>query len=505
MTDENIEFVDREYGQLPRIKPSRQIKTRKLSFENIRNAFRKFHLRLLQGKLDKAVEKSLTQQYSESNADKDVTKNAAVIARLEGKIKVLSKEKVPTNYVARRAIKLRKAMMENLSTNVEGYRTIGIEKRDEIMATDQVVEEPVVTETEDTLKASAIPSGNSDDIDIVSPELDRNSIVDAVNSSFEEVEKKEEATEKEPLHVEPIIIDREEVRAAVDEAFSKLDSATASTEPPVVNMESVNEDVDRMIETIHVSRNNARSVDSTRFDENGNRIRRKKYDYTPMTNDEIRESQIKLGFDEHGNLIEKKPEAKTGISLKEIFPSKEDKPVRDNPVVVEDRTASAPGLDLEDGVSMFEIIETEEPTKETSTDSVIHTAATIDDYTALKERVIQLQKQRSESYQSKLAAQKKAEEAAARAQDARKQLEMTQASYNERMQRLREYAASLEADYQDNVRMTEDAERKSKASEEFVAAQNSEVDKTKQIIGEIDSMIGEIAPSEESTAIRVIK
>ena len=44
MTSENFEFVDREYVQVSREKPSRQIKTRKASFSSIVERFNNFRI-----------------------------------------------------------------------------------------------------------------------------------------------------------------------------------------------------------------------------------------------------------------------------------------------------------------------------------------------------------------------------------------------------------------------------------------------------------------------------
>ena len=151
MTDERIEFVDEDYGQVQRISPARQIKTRILSFNNIREKFRQFRIRRLEKKLDKTVEKALTQNYTNENYDRKITKNANAIARLEEKIMVLSREDVPTNYVARRAIKLRKSMIDNLTYNTGAFYSVGLDNRDEVMGTGIVEEQPEVKVVEEPM------------------------------------------------------------------------------------------------------------------------------------------------------------------------------------------------------------------------------------------------------------------------------------------------------------------------------------------------------------------
>ena len=55
MTDEMFELVDRDLKQSQRVDPSRQIKTRKISFESIYKRFTQFRIELLSKKLEKKV------------------------------------------------------------------------------------------------------------------------------------------------------------------------------------------------------------------------------------------------------------------------------------------------------------------------------------------------------------------------------------------------------------------------------------------------------------------
>ena len=81
---------------------------------------------------------------------------------------------------------------------------------------------------------------------------------------------------------------------------------------------------------------------------------------------------------------------------------------------------------------------------------------------------------------------------------------MTQASYNERIERLRSYAASLEADCDENARYTAEAEKKVQENENLAREQMSEADRNRRIIGEIDSMFEDKEEEKQVTALRVI-
>ena len=539
MTDDRIELVDWEYGQYAEERPARQIRTRALSFQNIKAKFNAFRIARLQNKLENKIEKALTREYTDNNYERKIEKSANVIARLEEKILLLSKQNVPTNYVASRAIKLRKNMIDNLTYHTTNYYgslyTIGLERRDEVMGPEIIAEDvmpeevpveenyvsdvPVAEETpvnedvirpfiepEPVVQPAAIP--NNEEIDVEQSNLDRQSIVDAINEGFSQVNA-EDAPVINPVDVpnpapqaeatpvsEAPAIDKEAIREAVEEAFRKLEAERTNFDQHVA------EAVPETPEAVRVSRNNTTSVHADQFDEEGNRIRRpKKYDYTPMTDEEIREAQIKLGFDENGNLInapvvEEKPAEEVVIQevpIEQAFVPAEnkvvDEPVREVPIVVPDRPEE-PALELEDEPNMFDIIpEAEEaPAKEVELPESAR-VMTIDDYETLKEKILQLRKQKEESQQQKLDAERRAQEAAQEAEAARVQYEESQASYLERMNMLRAYAESLEAACDENERGIEAAERESRESEGILQSQRAEIDRTNKIVSEIDLMM----------------
>lgn len=610
MTDENIEFVDREYVNCPRVKPSRSIRTRSTSFTSIGERFRNFRIQLLEKKLEKKREQALTKGYdvSSGNYEEKIAKSAEVIARLEEKIMVLSKENVPDHYVSRRAIKLRKSMSENLTWNTGRLYSVGMEHYDEIFAPDEeLLEEkkPSVIPYNDELStvtenaapvmaAAAIPSDTADKINVVPSDLERKAIVDVINSSFgdkekevqsesadveeddlkseeiksvidehlrklEEQKKTEKAAEENELNSERIktvidehlrkleekrqaeasvpTIEKEEVQEAVDEAFKKMEPEKKIDVPetasiPVIQPIPSGEEVDKAVERVRVSRNNVKSVNPTLFDANGNRVtRHKKYNYTPMTDEEIRQSQIKLGFDEHGNLIgnnlPKKeavssarvvgnfiaPGSMPSLTLKDVFVPTTEKieetPIREVPVVVPERKANDVDLEFGEGEAMFDIVDPNQNQQEVEAPVVQEspreetTSMTVEDYTALKEKILRLQQQRNLTQKNREAAQKRANDAAIRAEEAKRIFAVSQANYNERMAKLRAYTKSLEDACDENVRRAEEAERNARMSDTISQEQRHKAENNIRIIGEIDSMIGEDTP--ETTDIAVVR
>ena len=109
------------------------------SFRSILDHWNNFRLKKLQSRLEKKKEEIVNLPFEFENgnqltasSDSKMDRKVTAIAKLESKIKVLSKENVPTNYVKSRAIKLKAKMMENLWYNGRGAYTVGIENFDKV-------------------------------------------------------------------------------------------------------------------------------------------------------------------------------------------------------------------------------------------------------------------------------------------------------------------------------------------------------------------------------------
>lgn len=243
MMRDNIEFIDRDYSVVNKDKKlsSNQIKTRQASFNSIKKAWTDFRLSLLNKKLDRLKNEAVTRKFvagddsriTESSARKMLSKTTA-IARLEEKIKILSKEDVPADYVSNRAIKLRKKMMDNLTFNSGNAYSVGLDKIDEVFAVDEneqlnnFVSEP----TEPVIDSSESNESSKDnisevqeeqigsDVPVVSPEvveavvngiqdsnegnLDANALSEIVDSKLNEVSVSEEQIESTSVDDIPV-------------------------------------------------------------------------------------------------------------------------------------------------------------------------------------------------------------------------------------------------------------------------------------------------------------
>jgi len=234
MMSDAIELKDGNYGLLSAERKSRQIKTRPSSFSAIKNAWNKFRLARLNKKLDKMENALLSEQFKTDSSSKisektksQIEKKTAAIARVEEKILILSREEVPSDYVSKRAIKLKNSMMANLTYNSKNAYSVGVDKKEEIfgsnLAENMNSEEPDIN----VAVMPNVPTGNEDRIQEV-PEDTIEDIMassrEALAGSVQDILKREEgekAPETDEVDVTSPDLDREHIKEAIDEEFDK--------------------------------------------------------------------------------------------------------------------------------------------------------------------------------------------------------------------------------------------------------------------------------------------
>ena len=183
MAIENIELVDRDYEKCSKEAMPRQIKTRKTSFSNIVEKFRNFRIRRLERKMEKTVDKILSKDYKKKNISDKLMSKSMKLAKLEEKIRVLSREEVPSRFVKSRAIKLRNYMMENTVRSADGLYYVDLDDYDVLNFVangEDKVNNPVNISTVDA--PDEVSNDNS--IDLSSETIDRDSLIDSINSIY---------------------------------------------------------------------------------------------------------------------------------------------------------------------------------------------------------------------------------------------------------------------------------------------------------------------------------
>ena len=330
MMREGIDFLDADYENVSLGKKPRQIRTKSTSFSQIKKYFTDFRIRLLSKKLEREKDKAVTEAYPERFSEKDeerMMKRAATIARLEQKIKILDGENVPVDYIDKRAIKIKKAMMKNISYTSGNIYTVGLENKEAVF---NAIEEPEVVKMDPEIQAG---------------------IAADVKRIMEEEKKEAEAVQEEVASYTPSPVTKAEIRAEIDEEFAKLAGKAkkakvqeTAAEPHInldeikasideafqavkeqkevpqatIGTEAVKEVVEESFESVNVdskisredikaevdeamsrvvSKNGATSAKVDRFNEDGSR--REKYNYTPMTDEEIRAAQENIEYDKY--------------------------------------------------------------------------------------------------------------------------------------------------------------------------------------------------------------
>lgn len=248
-----LELIDEDYGTVSEEKKPRQIKTRAVSFGRIANAWRKFRISRNEKKLAKAKEKALTDSYNIKTvsqldkAEKKVLKKAKVIAKLESKIKVLSKEDVPTDYVEDRAIKLKDNMMKNLRFNGNNAYSVGLDKEDEIFKDDSVMESREAVA--DSPVEEAVNSENSSFDENASRIMEEDSarMAEEVQEAMREQEERtaSEQTEEE-IEVVPTSKEAQEIKESVEDGFE----AAEKSEGQELSKEEIDEAINSMINAL---------------------------------------------------------------------------------------------------------------------------------------------------------------------------------------------------------------------------------------------------------------
>ena len=555
---DGINFLDADYEVMPLEKKPRQIRTKSTSFSQIKKYFNDFRIRLLTKKLEREKDKAVTEAYPEKFTEKDderMMKRATTIARLEQKIKILDGLSVPVDYIDRRAIKIKKAMMKNISYTSGNIYTVGIENKDAVFeATKQPEVEPMDPELQKNIAANVqkIMDEKKEEERQQQVQVEDEPVVNEPVVRPVKVEQVK-AQEKVPSYT-PSPVTKAEIRAEIDEEFKKLagkakkvaDVQDKKVEQPHINLdeikasideafseaqkdkvvpeatigtaevkdvveesfESVDVDskislgdikteIDEAMERV-VSKNGAASAKVDRFNEDGSR--RENYNYTPMTDEEIRAAQANIEYDKYEEIYRMQNQIKFETAeFKDIFKPADaegkfnveepvvEQPVREVPVVV-------PEVDGERFVSKPHIVEDAVP-------SVVSRPTTIEEFGVLKAKVEELKKKLAESESKKNTAIRFAERTSSRAEEIKKITIDSEKAYQDRIASLQLLAKTLEENCKLNETAAHAATKDAECNERFISSQLAKKDQFDEAISQVDSFLN-ITYDEEEQAHR---
>ena len=247
-----------------------------------------------------------------------------------------------------------------------------------------------------------------------------------------------------------------------------------------------------------VSKNGAASAKIDRFNEDGSR--RENYNYTPMTDEEIRAAQANIEYDKYEEIYRMQNQIKFETAeFKDIFKPADaegkfnveepvvEQPVREVPVVV-------PEVDGERFVSKPHIVEDAVP-------SVVSRPTTIEEFGVLKAKVEELKKKLAESESKKNTAIRFAERTSSRAEEIKKITIDSEKAYQDRIASLQLLAKTLEENCKLNETAAHAATKDAECNERFISSQLAKKDQFDEAISQVDSFLN-ITYDEEEQAHR---
>lgn len=548
MAHSNIDIVDKDYEQCIGKALPRQIRFKSSSYDSIFSQFKK---KLYERKMNSVIDKTLSTTYTEKDLEDKLSVSSEKIATLENKIRKLSKDDVPSKYVESRAIKLRDYMMENTLKNSAGLYLVDLTKDDIVDSNDDL--SPVAID--DTFNQIDVDSDNINKEQIgniineefksledhsdnsmtkfVSPEEVRDAVginpsvnqtidfnenngkdsnISNLNSINEEIEdpvidvvvdtKNEESNSGkfEPLIFDNPVVDSD---SSHDEPLSIIDQNTDDKNKKVeIDTEDIRTEIDNALKSMRVSSSESSVAKIDKFDNHGNI--RFKDSYTPMTDDEIAESQEKINsipnYDEKpytlpsGSIFDEKVTFENLFIPADVsnFNIKTDKSEekRDVPVVVTAREETP--QNTEDNIVDYTF---EEDSSDLSQESdkmrsiKTNGGNTLEEINILKAKALELQKKQKEIDKRMADAQKSAVEKSKEAQAAKESADASLDELNGRLEMFRQYCAGLEKDYDEKVRETEIFQNDIQMNNNFIQIQNSKTSENFGIIDEIDRIM----------------
>lgn len=575
MIREGIDFLDADYKVVPLEKKPRQIRTKSTSFSQIKKYFTDFRIRLLTKKLEKEKDKAVTEAYPERFSEKDderMMKRATTIARLEQKIKILDGEKVPVDYIDKRAIKIKKAMMKNISYTSGNIYTVGIDNKEAVF--------------EATKQPEVVP---------MDPEI-QESIAADVKKIMEEEKKEAEAAQEEVAAYTPSPVTKAEIRAEIDEEFAKLagkaKKAVVQEEvvEPHINLDEIKASIDEAFQAVKdqkevpqatigtdavrdaveesfesvnvdskisredikaevdeamsrvVSKNGATSAKVDRFNEDGSR--REKYNYTPMTDEEIRAAQENIEYDKYEQIY--RDEHAKAKAEREAQPVVEDEPYVYTPMTDEEIKAAQANIEYDKYEEIYrtqnevkfktaefkdifqpadpngfnvEAEVSEEAVREVPvivpevdgerfvskphvvvepTPSVVSKPTSIEEFGALKAKVERLKKKLAETESKKNTAVQFAERTSSRAEEIKRITIDSEKAYQDRIASLQLLAQTLEENCKLNETAAHAATKDAECNERFISSQMAKKEQFDDAINQVDSFLNFTYGEEEA-------
>lgn len=556
-----IDIVDKDFVQCIRKAMPRQIRFKSSSYDSIFSQFKK---KLYEKKMDRVIDKTLSTTYTDSDLKDKLSVSSEKIANLESKIRKLSMEDIPSKYVKSRAIKLRNYMMDNTLRNSAGLYLIDLTKDDIVSSKDDSdsVSKDVLKDNSSPID-NVIPTGQ---IDLKSDNLNKDEISNIINGEFKNLE--DSADESMTKFVSPeevrdavgfnpsinqtsdfdeetgksdsvtglsdtngetedsvidVFVDTKDAEEPISEKNDSLvfndpvvesdsshneslsgfdQDASVSNKKVSINFDDIKGEIDNAINNIKVSTSESSVAKVDKFDDQGNI--RFKDSYTPMSDEEIVESQEKINsvseYEDKSHALPSGDIFEGKVSFENLFipadssvlnikpDTAEEK--RDIPVVVTPRNEISQNVDnniveyrFDDESSDFS------QDSDQIEDNTIKRPSRLDEISILKAKALELQKKRKEIDKRMVDAQKSAVEKSKKAQAAKESADASVDELNGKIEEFRLYCAGLERDNAEMVRETEIFQNDIQMNNNFIQIQNNKASENFEMIDEINRIM----------------
>ena len=492
---------------------SNQIKTRQSSFKSISGYWKKFRISLLSKKLDKMKDELVTEKYKVDSSqrlteksEEKIIKKTNAIANLEEKIKILSRENVPSNYVRNRAIKLRKSMIENLVANSKNAYSVGLDNYDKVFSDEVVSNESSVAPAEFAMAAAGNTAVNVEpDIKTFGEEsmfINRDDIKSAIEAGFSKIKEEAEAEKAEvkqisPETVENVVTGRSMFDDPEEETTSEVVSSGMFDEPEQVTTSEVvtssmfddpeeNTNRSQITDEIKVTKNETTAARVDRYDGNGlPKYRRPAI--VDITDEEIARARENIEYDRYEKKYAEDWEKKlSSVAINRpsanvdnvVLPqAKVETNVREDVVVVPDRDEEKDlHFDYSDATEKDIVAATK----------VERSASGLE---ALKARALALKEKNRQSKLELDEARREQNEEAQRALEIKNAAQAKEKEYQDSLSKLEDYCEALEKDTEINMNLAAVAKTDIECNRRFIEGKQAEIEDFDQKMDEIDSTI----------------
>ena len=516
---------------------SNSIKMRKESFENTYNKWlaqlnKKTEdavsdlqngIEIAQNSIESHIEDSIVDGEKVKDIEDRVVDYTTKLAKIEEKVTVLSRSNGPFEGVGERAIRLKDKMIKNALDNVEGIYKIIDSKEDVTNVGTEISVERASKENGLDISDS-IEKG----IDAVEKPLDLDAIKSIFDNSFSEIEKNKII----PSDVEESVSDdnvEEKIEPIADGVVIPADAEESTPEDSFLDSKAIMDLVNGKIKEDENSNETVTEVDTEvemNVEKDDTEIPRRTI-YVPLTDEEIAKSREKIELNKYEEInkndpvVDSEPITLPAIHGVDEIEVKNDEPIRDEVVVVDDNSneeIKEIGFDYSDATPIDLVNAAKIETNVTGLEALKARAAELkeDKRRAMEEEELAKKEQTAKEAEAN-EYKRMTEEKEAKANEYKRLKEEKEKEYQASVSRFESYIANLSSDVEDitasakNIReqnantdkFIEESKIKIEGFDKTIIESNAKVEDYDSKMSEIAAMMGNDESYSEDESIKV--